>query len=103
MRRLVNIESGAQPNTGACATSSHLLRVILPNLFQSLLQVLLILLLQSRVARTAVDITRFILALIEFLAGPLIVNMRCVGLVYNFFHQFRRDKRDAFTIADSDV
>src|SRR6187401_109453 len=89
-------EPGSAPPPTSPA--SLLLRPLRLELAQLLRQVVLVFLLESGVARRAVDLLRLVLALVELALRPLVVDVRLVGAIEDALHERRRDEVDALAI-----
>src|SRR5690349_6286112 len=77
-----------------------LLLVGFADFFKPFLQVVLVLFLQRRILRRAVDLTRLVLALVELLARPFVVNVNDVGVIDDLLHQRRRNEIHTFRVAE---
>src|SRR5947208_823834 len=70
---------------------------------QSFLQILVVFLLERRIARAGINVTRFVFAAVELHLGPLVVDVRHVGVIQDFFHKVRGNEVDALAVAEHDV
>src|SRR5471030_682819 len=100
-RSITNWKQQAKADETVCPTT--LCQLLLADFFQALFQILVVFLLQRRVLRAAVDVARLVLALVELLAGPLVVDVDLVGVIDDLLHQVRRNKIDSLRIADDHV
>src|SRR5471030_31850 len=84
-RSITNWKQQAKADETVCPTT--LCQLLLADFFQALFQILVVFFLQRRVLRAAVDVTRLILALVEFFAGPFVVDVDGVGVVDDLLHR----------------
>src|ERR1035437_2204672 len=79
----------------AARWSKSSLLLLLADLRQALRQVLLVFFQQRRVARAAVDLARFVLAFVEFLSRPFIVDVRFIRPIHHLLRELRRYEVDS--------
>src|SRR5205814_3614002 len=106
-RRVSLLGSSPAPSAAttlsAAAARLPLHVIVIDFLADLLLEVVLIFLDQRRISWRAIDIGRKILSFIELLLGPLVVNVRDLGLVDDLLRQMRRDEKHTLPIAEHDV
>src|SRR6266404_5286847 len=86
------------PGESFMICSPSLGTALLPNFFQTLLQIIFIFLPQFRVAGSGINLARLVLHFVKFLLCPFVMNADFIRTVENFLHQLRRNEIHALAV-----
>src|SRR6266478_1008666 len=91
------------PGESFMICSPSLGTALFPNFFQTLLQIILVFLLQFRVGGSGINLARLVFHFVKFLLRPFIMNADFIRTVENFLHQLRRNEIHALAVTHDQI